>query len=82
MPVKTTRKSPAAKTTTRRAAAKPEAVEGLVLSLEKMPAAKGGIKYSDAADHEEKLNITSMYLSQEAVAAHFGGEIPETITVS
>lgn len=81
MPVKTTRNTAAKKTTTRRTAkAEPEA---LVLSVAKLPKGRGGILYNDADNHgDEKLNVTSMYLSQDAVAKMFGGEIPETLTIS
>jgi hypothetical protein len=80
MPVKTTRKSPA-KTTTRRAA-KAETVETLTLTLAKVPSGKGGFLYNDASDHDEKLHVTSMYLSQDAIAKMFGGDAPESLTIS
>src|SRR4051812_9989598 len=70
------------KTTTRRAAAKSAAVESLTLTLAKAPSGKGGFLYNDASNHDEKLHVTSMYLSQDAIAKMFGGEAPESLTIS
>jgi hypothetical protein len=79
MPAVKTSKAPARRRSTK--AAEPEA---LVLSIERLPKGRGGILYSDKENHkaEDKLNVTSMYLSQHAVEQMFGGEIPETLTIS
>jgi hypothetical protein len=79
--VKTSKTSKSAPT--RRRAAKAETVEStLTLVMAKAPSGKGGFLYNDAQDHDEKLHVTSMYLSQNAIAEMFGGEAPDSITVS
>jgi hypothetical protein len=82
MPAVKTSKTSKTNTAPRRRAAKAEAVESLTLTLAKVPSGKGGFLYNDANDHDDKLHVTSMYLSQDAIAKMFDGEAPESLTIS
>ena len=82
MPAVKTSKTSTAKSAPRRRAAKAETVETLTLTLAKAPSGKGGFLYNDANDHDEKLHVTSMYLSQDAIAKMFDGEAPDSLTIS
>ena len=73
MPV-STRKSPVTKSTTktgtktktnRRRASKPVVKQGVVLHLVKEPAGKGGFRFDNSHDRDEKLDVTTAYVSQK-----------------
>src|SRR4051812_22892001 len=82
MPAVKTTKSTTKSAPRRRATKADAAVESLTLTLAKAPSGKGGFLYNDANDHDEKLHVTSMYLSQDAIAKMFEGEAPDSLTIS
>lgn len=60
---RSSRKSPS----TRPARAKTTAKKGVVLHLVREPTGKGGYRYDNSHDRDEKLDITTAYVSQRDV---------------